>query len=244
VLGIVLGAFIVLSCNYGEVGGADKTTAFTGAQVREILEPMVSVWYSHYARRKLDGYRIGKWRDRETLIPLEKRALFPNWDINNPKFKPLPTPPGTPPAPPSTLPADDDYFIFYDDTVYEIEAGDGGNGGWDGLVTRYIGIVRAVNIFNDDRDTGAVIIEYLDDAYPTWSNTVLRRPLPFFGMHFRVINQDCIQMANAIDLAALSAGRPYHIETPNLAAALAQHTAERDGEFIAWGIVIPQDREP
>ncbi|MDR2518090.1 MAG: hypothetical protein LBD13_01565 [Spirochaetaceae bacterium] len=227
-------AFLAFSCGYGEVGGADKTDTYTGARIAEILEPMTSVWYSHYAKRKLDGYRIGKWRDREALIPPEKQALFPGWDIGAPRFKTASSAP----------PQEEDYFIFYDDTVYEITPGDGGNGGWEDLVTRYIGIVRAVNIFNGGPGAGAVIIEYLDGAYPTWSRAVLNRPLPFFGMHYRVINPDCIQMANAVHLENLAAGRPYHVETPDLEAAIAQHTPVRDGEFIAWGIVIPQDREP
>jgi hypothetical protein len=55
-----------------------------------------------------------------------KLDLFPDFDPNNPRF-----------ALGSTLPANDDYFVFYDDTAYEMEPGDGGNGGWDGLVTRY-----------------------------------------------------------------------------------------------------------
>jgi hypothetical protein len=70
-------------------------------------------------------------------------------------------------------------------------------------------IVRAVNVFNGNARTGAVIIEYLDGAYPTWSDDVLLMPLPFFGIYYRVINSDCVQMANAVDLAALVAGKRY-----------------------------------
>lgn len=231
---MILAALLTVSCDYGGVGGADKTTDYRAEEIKKIVDPMVSVWYSHYGHRKLDGYRIGAWKDRKSLIPPAKQALFPALDLDNPRFK----------TPDSPLPEEDDYFVFYDDTVYEISPGDGGNGGWENLVTRYIGIVRGVNIFNDNPDTGAIIIEYLDGAYPQWSQVVQNRPLPFFGIHYRIINPNCIQMANSVDLAALAAGHPYHTETPTLEAALAQHTAERDGEFIAWGIVIPQDREP
>jgi hypothetical protein len=136
----------------------------------------------------------------------------------------------------------DDYYVFYDDTVYgQGEDGTGtGNGGWG---FDYIGIVRAVNIFNDNPDTGVIIIEYLDGAYPTWSTEVLNTPLPFFGIFYRILNPDCIQMANAVDLAALFAGEQYHTETASLEEAIAKNTAINDGEFISWGVVIPQDRE-
>uniref|UniRef100_UPI000A73CC01 hypothetical protein n=1 Tax=Treponema endosymbiont of Eucomonympha sp. TaxID=1580831 RepID=UPI000A73CC01 len=65
-------------------------------------------------------------------------------------------------------PKDGDFFVFYDDTVFgQYDSGEGGNGGWTDLVTRYVGIVRAVNVFNGDRNRGAPIIEYLAGACPT-----------------------------------------------------------------------------
>jgi hypothetical protein len=161
-----------------------------------------------------------------------KLALFPDFDPDNPRLHD------------GYEIKDGDYFIFYDDTVYgQDNSGEGGNGGWAGLITRYIGIVRAVNIFNDNTETGAVIIEYLEGCYPQWSQDVLIMPLPFFGIYYRVIDPDCIQMANAVDLAALAAKKRYYTETATLQEAVAKNSAENDSEFISWGVVIPQDRE-
>jgi uncharacterized protein with FMN-binding domain len=214
---------------YGQVGGADETETID-TSLAGIIEPWRGVWYSHYGQRRLDGYTIGRWSEIETLLG-NKLALFPDFDPSDPHLYD------------DYAIADDDYFIFYDDTVYETTPGDGGNGGWEGLVTRYIGIVRAVNIFNDNAKTGAVIIEYLNGCFPQWSTDVLLMPLPFFGMYYRVLTSDCIQMANAVDLAALAANKRYYTETATLAEAIAKNSAENDGEFISWGVVIPQDRE-
>jgi hypothetical protein len=135
--------------------------------------------------------------------------------------------------------------VFYDGTVYEKVPGDGGNGGFDGLGAGYIGIVRAVNEFHyENSGSGAVIVEYLYKCSSTWDPDINGPPpLHFFGMYYRVLNPDCIQMANAVELANLAAGQKYYTETATLAEAIAKNNADNDGEFIAWGIVIPQDRE-
>jgi hypothetical protein len=103
--------------------------------------------------------------------------------------------------------------------------------------------VRAVNIFNDNADTGAVIIEYLEGCYPQWAMDVLFWPLPFFGVYYRVVDADRIQMANAVDLDALSAGKAYYTETATLQEAIDKNNAENDSKFISWGVVIAQERE-
>jgi hypothetical protein len=197
----------------------------------EIIDPWRGVWYSHYGGFRTDGYRVGRWDElKETMG--NKLALFPDFDPDNPRLYD------------SYTIKDDDYFIFYDDTVYgENDSGEGGNGGWEGLITRYIGIARAVNIFNGNINTGAVIIEYLEGCYPQWSADVLIMPLPFFGIYYRVINPDSIRMANAVDLYALSAGKRYYTETATLEEAIVKNNLENEGKFISWGVVIPQDRE-
>jgi hypothetical protein len=135
--------------------------------IAEIIEPWRGVWYSHYSGLRTDGYRIGRWDELEELMG-GKLALFPDFD------------PGAPRLYDEYAVKDDDYFIFYDDTAYgQDDSGEGGNGGWAGFVTRYIGIVRAVNAFDDRADAGAVIIEYLEGCYPQWSQDVLLMPLPF-----------------------------------------------------------------
>jgi hypothetical protein len=245
------------SCDvYGRVGGADRTTTVgsgadpgsgtpgagepgsgeTGSEepeigIADIIGPWRGVWYSHYGAIRMDGYRVGRWDELKEVMG-SKLALFPDFDPDDPQLHD------------GYVIKDDDYFLFYDDTVYgEDEHGVGGNGGWEGLVTRYIGIVRAINVFNDNPNTGSVIIEYLEGCYPQWSQDVLIMPLPFFGMYYRVTNPDLIQMANAVDLAALAAGKRYYTETATLEEAIAKNTAENDSEFIAWGIVWPQHRE-
>jgi hypothetical protein len=197
-----------------------------------IIDPWRGVWYSHFGGLRTDGYRIGRWGELQGLMG-NKLALFPDFEPDNPRLYD------------GYTIKDDDYFIFYDDTVYgENDSGEGGNGGWGGsFVFRYIGIVRAVNSFNGNPDTGAVIIEYLEGCYPQWSQDVLIMPLPFFGIYYRVINPDCIKLANAVDLDALSAGKRYYTETATLEEAVAKNNAENESKFISWGVVVPQDRE-
>jgi hypothetical protein len=220
-------SLLFFSCEepYGTLCGADKTVP---ADIVAIMEPMCGLWYSHYGAMRLDSYRIGKWCNFDAEMG-GKKALFPGLTSHlYDDYEILP----------------DDYYVFYDDTVYgQNDSGGGGNGGWDSLVTRYIGIVRAVNVFNNDPKAGAIIIEYLDAAYPQWSPEVLNTPLPFFGVFYRVLKAGSTQMANAVDLAALYAGEKYHTETATLEDAVAKNTAINDGEFISWGVVIPQDRE-
>jgi hypothetical protein len=228
---------------YGQLGGADVTATFkpgddTKDEFDEAMRFLSGVWYSHYAGiGRLDGYRIGKWEDFKKLVEESKKIdLFPDAEK-----KTYTTQTG------SDTPGDGDYFVFYDDTVYgESDTGVGGNGGWDSLVTRYIGIVRAVNIFNGDPNRGAIIIEYLEGCAPGWLNRWTESKdgkRPFFGIYYRVLDSDTVQMANAVDLAALYAGKGYYTETATLDGAIELNTVENEAEFIAWGVVIPQDRE-
>jgi hypothetical protein len=184
---------------------------------------------------RLDGYRIGTGKAFAALIGESgKGAWFPAL-----------SPPYT--AYTGTAFTEEDYFVFYDDTVYGQGDDDtGGNGGWDELVTRYIGMVRAINVFNGDPDRGALIIEYLKGCAPGWLD---RWPesgsggRPFFGIYYKVLDRERVQMANAVNLENLYAGKPYYTETKTLEEALARNTVENEAEFISWGVVIPQDRE-
>jgi hypothetical protein len=232
---IYLLSLSVVACDYGTVGGADGTfVSEDEAAIDGILNSWRGVWYSHYGNRKLDSYRVCKWKDRVTALPAGKLALFPEFDIAHPKFR----------GQDAGL-TGEEYVLFYDDTVYETTPGDGGNGGWGAdMVFRYMGVVRAVNVFQSaGSGSGAVIIEYFDGCYPTWDSDIPNTPLPFFGMYYRILNGNCIQMANAVMLENLYQGKKYYTETATLAEAKAKNNAENDGEFIAWGVVIPQDRE-
>jgi hypothetical protein len=224
---LILSTLYLVGCAepYGELGGADKTTS---ADIASIMEPMSGVWYSHYAAKRLDGYTIGQWKEIKSVLG-SKLNLFPSFNPDSPRLHD-----GYAIQP-------DDYYMFNDDTVYG-QNEDGSGSGNDDWGFGFIGIVRAVNIFNGNPKTGAIIIEYLDGAYPQWSPEVVNTPLPFFGVFYRVLNPDCIQMANAVDLSALANGEPYYTETKTLAEAITKNSAINDGEFISWGVVIPQDR--
>jgi hypothetical protein len=250
ILSLISYTVSLTSCDYGQVGGADETTSTESpGEIQSILETMSGVWYSHYGNLRTDGYRIGKWKDRHTLLPQTKRDLFPGFDIDAPRFRNYS---GLVYNAANDYPEgiDDAYFVFYDDTVYESAPGVA-NGGWGDTRYRFIGIVKAVNTFtaaDGSSSTGAVIIQYLDTCYPNWdADFEGTPPMSYFGVYYRIINQDSIQMANAVELAnlpgAAGPGHKYYTETATLEAAIAKNTAENEGEFISWGVVVPQDRE-
>jgi hypothetical protein len=224
---------------YGKVGGADVTSTITDkAGIDGILNSWRGVWYSHDAGiGRLDGYRIGKWSDFNNLdfnslvVASGKDGLFPLLEK---------TPYATYATPPPIDP--DDYFVLYDDTVYgQFDDSDPPQPSWG---FAYIGIVRAINIFNGDKKRGALIIEYLKGAAPQWEPDIKDGQLPFVGIYYRQLNSDTIQMANPVDLAAQAAGDKKYTEKATLAGAIALNTVENEAEFISWGVVIPQDREP
>jgi hypothetical protein len=226
---------LLAGCNlgYGEVGGADTYVTYApGAPVfKELLAQLSGVWYSHYGAARSDGYRIGLWQDFDTEMGAKLDLFsFPDTAV----YKTCT----------GGAPKDGDFYVFYDDTVYgQDDSGEGGNGGWTDLVTRYVGIVRAVNVFNGDRNRGALIIEYLAGACPTWDDALKDGSHPFFGVFYKVIDDDRVQMANAVDLSALYEGKPYYTETATFGEAVAKNTPENEAEFISWGVVLPQKRE-
>ncbi|MDR1566481.1 MAG: hypothetical protein LBS48_04255 [Treponema sp.] len=97
----------------------------------------------------------------------------------------------------------------------------------------------AVNIFNDDNVLMAAPPLWLD-RWPESSSG----QRPFFGIYYQVLNRDTVQIANAVNLAALYNGEAYYTETKTLEEAIDKNTVENEAEFISWGVVIPQDREP
>jgi hypothetical protein len=232
---------VLSSCDlfeYGELGGADQTDILRPGNpgFDRVLSPMSGVWYSHYAGiGRLDGCRIVPWGAFLTDDKSLSRAalLFPGF-----------TPGASKPCATQTPPEPDDYLVLYDDTVYgQADDADSLQASWG---FGYAGIVRAVNTFNGDPSRGAIIIEYLSGCAPQWldrwpESSGGRRP--FFGIYYRVLDNDTVQMANAMDLAALYAGEKYYTETATLDEAIALNTVENESEFISWGVVIPQDRE-
>lgn len=238
-------AFAALVCalaacdlyTYGKLGGADQTDILRSENpgFGELLSAFSGVWYSHYAGiGRLDGYRIMKWSDFLNDESSKDRAavLFPNFEPGVSKTYAT-----------KDLPGADDYFVLYDDTVYgQADDEDNLQASWGFAYAR---IVRAIKIFNGNRNRGAIIIEYIENCAPEWLNDwgVGGEKRPFFGIYYRVLERDLIQMANAVDLAALYNGLPYHTETATLDEAIEKNNVENEAEFISWGIVIPQNRE-
>ena len=233
--------FIISSCDYGQLGGADQTSSFyPGDPVfEERLNFICGVWYSRYAGiGRLDGYRIRKWSELTAADKIKMQALFPAFNISSPKTYSTQDTPGN-----------DDYILFYDDTVYGQQ--DDESEGQETWGFGYIGVVRAINIFNDNKDRGAIIIEYFEKADPEWLydpdgyawQGLAPGEKPFFGIYYRVLEPNVVQMANAVDLAALYAGKLYHVEKKTLMEAVDFNSVENEAELISWGVVIPQQRE-
>ena len=238
VLIIFTTGFLFWSCDYGKLGGADQTGTYypKDAVFEERMNFLCGVWYSHYAGiGRLDGYRIRRWSDFNDADKKKALEHFPALDfsVNNPRTYHE-----------KDYPKNSDYVVLYDDTAYgQSDDGTGGNADWDFC---YMGVVRAINIFNGDKNRGSIIIEYFEEADPRWlynTQGLQRGEKPFFGIYYRVLGQNIVQMANAVDLAALYAGKTYYTEKGTLDEAIDANSVENEAEFIAWGVVIPQDRE-
>ena len=108
----------------------------------------------------------------------------------------------------------------------------------------YIGLVRAINFFDDD-GWGAVIIEYFEGGDPPWLAYEGLEPgeKPYFGIYFQVNSPDNVGMANAVILEELSTGNPYHTEQATLEAAINLNTLENRNAFISYENVTPQYRQ-
>ena len=246
VLLVVFAVLLFWACDHGQLGGADQTDpnlpgdGGTDAVFQERMGFFSGVWYSYSPGiGRLDGYRIRKWSDVTSEDRARMQALFPGINTNS-----LVTYTGI------NVTAND-YIIMYDDTVFgQQDDGTGGQASWG---FGYIGMVRAVNIFNNDKDRGAVIIEYFQGTDPKWlwsddnyhesSQGLTQGERPFFGIYYRVLSQNSMQMANAVDLGALYAGGLYYTEQATLEDAIAYNTVENEAELISWGIVTPQNRQ-
>jgi hypothetical protein len=222
--------FLFWSCDHGQLGGADKTDTYypTDALFKERLEFLCGTWVSSY-----DGYRTCKWGDFSTEDKARAQALFPdiNLNANNPKTYLK-----------QDFPQAGDYIVLFDD--------DTAGSGWGGDFC-FMGLVRAINIFYGDKKHGAVIIEYFEKADPLWLSDadgfayqgLTRGEKPFYGIYYRVIDSDAVQMANPIDIAALLAEEFYYTEKGTLNEAIKTFTVENEMEFVSWATASVQNRE-
>jgi len=233
--------FVLFSCDLGQLGGADRTDTYYPADAlfEERLQFLCGVWYSYYAGvGRLDGYRIRKWSDFDNTDKAKAQALFSGLNASSLRT-----------CSSNKSPQNNDYILLYDDTVYgQEDDGTGGNESWG---FSYMGLVRAINIFNSDIKRGAVIIEYFEKADPEWlsdpdgyvNQGLAPGEKPFFGIYFKVSNSNTVQMANPVDLAALDAKKPYYTEQGTLNEAVKKFDVENEAEFINWGVTYPQIRE-
>ncbi|MDR1868510.1 MAG: hypothetical protein LBQ82_00840 [Treponema sp.] len=218
ILIFLVACFLFWSCDstdHGKLGGADITDTYypTDAQFKERLDFFCGTWSSSY-----DDYRIRKWSDFAAEDKERAQILFPSLDVDNPKTystqEPLPN---------------SYYVVLYDDT---------------GLGFGFMGLLRAINIFNGDKNRGALVIEYFEGADPLWLSDqgLTRGEKPFFGIYYKVLDSDTVQMANAVNLAAMYAGNPYYTEKKTLNEAIKTFNVENEAEFISWGVVTPYNR--
>ena len=227
--------FLFWSCDYGQLGDADRTDTYypQDALFKERMDFLCGTWYSHYAGiGRLDGYRIRKWSDFAAEDKAMAKVQFPNLNVDNPKTYS------------AGEPSQNSYYVvLYDDTVYGQE--DDGSGGGESWSFGFMGLVSAINIFNGDKDRGALVIEYFEGADPLWlsGQGLTRGEKPFFGIYYKVLDSDTVQMANAVNLAALYAGEAYYTEQGTLDEAVKTFNVENEAEFISWGVVTPQERE-
>jgi hypothetical protein len=233
-------SFLFWSCDHGQLGGADKTETYyaTDAVFTERMNFLCGVWYSRDPEIGLiDGCRIRKWSDLNSSDKAKAQSLFPAMNIDSPK-----TYSG------QAVPQDSDYVLLYDDTLYGQQNDDSGDTESWGF--SFMGLVRAINIFNGDKNRGAIIIEYFEGADPLWLSDsggysyqgLGRGEKPFFGIYYKTLDPDTVQMANPINLAAMYAGELYYTEQETLNDAVGAFDAENEAEFVNWGMTIPKDR--
>jgi hypothetical protein len=233
---LITAIFLFWACDNGDLGGADKTvTYYSGNPVFiERMNFFCGLWYSKSEGiGLLDGYRIRKWSDLTAADKAKAKSLFPSLNINNVKTYSS-----------KSVPQNDDYVLLFDDTLYGQEKDNSGNNKSWGFC--YMGLVRAINIFNGDKNRGAIIIEFFEDGAPLWLSDkqgLTPNEKPFFGIYYKALLQDTVQMANPVDLAAMYAKKNYYTEHGTLVEAAGTFDVENEAEFINWGVVIPQERD-
>jgi hypothetical protein len=105
-----------------------------------------------------------------------------------------------------------------------------GYGGINDVETGFKGVIRFVSNFSSD--SGVIIIEYtVRPSYHLYNN------LGFFGIYYRNLKADTVQLANATNFPDYSAP-----DTATLEEAVAKFTRMRMGLYVDWGVVQPQRR--
>ena len=113
-------------------------------------------------------------------------------------------------------------YIIENDTLQYIGYADGD--------TNYKGEIRFVS--NYRADSGVIIIEYTES--PTYDG---HNGNSFFGVYYRNLKYDTVQIANAIDPDGVSSP-----DTATLEEAIGKFTRLNMGNYVNWGVVQPQRR--
>ena len=96
--------------------------------------------------------------------------------------------------------------------------------------TNYKGEIRFVS--NYSADSGVIIIEYTERPYYEAYNGY-----SFFGIYYRNLKRNSVQLANAINPDLSSAP-----DTATLEEAIVKFTRLNMGSYVNWGVVQPQRR--
>jgi len=113
-------------------------------------------------------------------------------------------------------------YIIANDTIQYIGYADGD--------TNYKGEIRFVS--NYSTNSGVIIIEYTESpSYDGYNGN------SFFGIYYRNLKRDTVQLANAIS--------PDHSSAPDTATleeAVGKFTRLNMGSYVDWSVVQPQKR--
>ena len=89
-------------------------------------------------------------------------------------------------------------------------------------------------VSNYSPDSGVIIIEYFDSHRPSYAGY---NGNSFFGIYYRNLKNNTVQLANAINLADFSAP-----DTATLEEAIAKFTRLKMGSYVDWSAVQHQSR--
>jgi hypothetical protein len=115
----------------------------------------------------------------------------------------------------------------YTITAETISYGYAGDDNWG---TGFRGNIRFVS--NYSSESGVIIIEYTEKP-----NYELYNDKNFFAVYYQNLHSDWVQLANAINPDLQSAP-----DVDSLEEAVAKFTRLQTGNYVNWGIVMPQRR--
>jgi hypothetical protein len=202
------------------VTGNTTTTYYPGdTQFNTIMASFEEgIWLS------FDGYHIHKWSDFDNVHWDRAKDLFSTMTTTKSDLKTYSS---------QQKPGNNDYIIMYDEDAMDMA-------GIYGM--SYMGIVRAVNVSDDNKD-GAFIIEYFEGTDPGWLwdsdaygyQGLTQGEKPFFGFYFQKKDDDNFYFGNTI-VASANYEPPYYTETDTLSEAINKITIENQSLYLGAAI--------